>query len=235
MITLVGVGHVFDIERQVRALIRRQRPSAVGVELDKARYEALTDPKGRRSAPLPYLLLALTQKRIARQYERSVGSEMLAAVNEACYTGAQVIFIDVDAAMMFRKLWEEMPFKEKVLLLMSGLTGLIVSRKKVESELKKFEENEAGYLELLAKEFPTLKKVLIDDRNLVMAKRIALAEQRFGNVMAVIGDGHVEGVQKILAREDISVIRLRELREMKVEDETSEERGNCEVNISFYV
>ncbi|MCE5296558.1 MAG: TraB/GumN family protein [Euryarchaeota archaeon] len=234
MITLVGVGHVFDIEGQVRSLIRRTGPAAVGVELDKARYEALMNPGGNNSVPLAYKLLAITQRRIARQYEQSVGSEMLAAVNEACALGSEVLFIDVDAAKMFRKLWAEMPFREKVLMMFSGLTGLIISKKKVESELKKFEENEQGYLELLAKEFPTVKKVLIDDRNEVMAKRIVMAEQKYGSVLAVIGDGHVEGIQLILDRPDVSVVRLKELREMKVDDFSAGE-GNCEVKVSYFV
>jgi pheromone shutdown protein TraB len=235
MITLVGVGHVFDIEGQVRSIIKRTGPAAVGVELDKARYDALMNPGEEREAPLAYRLLAFTQRRIAKQYDQSVGSEMLAAVNEAGVLGSEVLFIDVDASMMFRKLWTQMPFKEKVLMLFSGVTGMVISKKKVESEMKKFEENEKGYLELLGKEFPTVKKVLIDDRNEVMARRIEIAEQKYGNVLAVIGDGHIEGVQHLLNRPDISVIRLKELREMNPDEECSAGKGNCDVSISFVI
>jgi len=235
MITLVGVGHVFDIEKQVRSLIRNASPGAVCVELDKARYDALIHPEGTRSAPLAYKLLAFTQKRIAKQYDQSVGSEMIAAVSEAGDVHAQVVFIDVDASAMFKTLWAQMPFKEKVLMLFSGLTGLVISKKRVETEMKKFEENEAGYLELLGKEYPTVKKVLIDDRNAIMAKRITLAEQKYGNVLAVVGDGHIEGISALLDRPDVSVVRLRELREMKVGEDGAVGKGNSEASISFYV
>ena len=41
MIILLGVGHVFDIADQVKGLIERERPDAVCVELDRARYQIL--------------------------------------------------------------------------------------------------------------------------------------------------------------------------------------------------
>lgn len=235
MITLVGVGHVFDIEKQVRYLIRRSGPAAVGVELDPARYESLSNPKGAGSVPLPYKLLAMTQMRIAKEYNQKVGQEMLAAVNEAKRLGAAVLFIDVDAAIMFASLWKRMPIKEKVMMMVSGFIGLIVSKKRVESELQRFEENEDRYLELLAQEFPTMKQVLIDDRNTVMAGRIIKAEEKYGSVLAVVGDGHVEGIQRILNRGDISVVRLKELRGMEMTEECLADAKNCDVTIHFTV
>jgi pheromone shutdown protein TraB len=61
-----------------------------------------------------------------------------------------------------------------------------------------------------------------------------VAEQKYGSVLAVIGDGHVEGIQFILNRPDVTVVRLKELREMKVDDFSAGE-GNCEVKVSYYV
>lgn len=235
MITLVGVGHVFDIEKQVRYIIRHSMPTAVGVELDAARYEALKNPQGERDAPLAYQLLAMTQMRIARQFNQQVGQEMLAAVDEGQRVRASILFIDVEAGEMFQRLWSRMPFKEKVMMLVSGFTGLIVSKKRVESEMKKFEENEEEYLELLSQEFPTVKQVLIDDRNVVMANRIAQAERQFGNVLAVVGDGHVEGIHRLLSRDDISIVRLKELRTMTIPEECATEGSNCDVTVRFTV
>ncbi|OPY33693.1 MAG: TraB family protein [Methanomassiliicoccales archaeon PtaU1.Bin124] len=234
MITLVGVGHVFDIEKQVRYLIRHSSPAAVGVELDAARYEALKNPQGEREAPLAYRLLAMTQMRIAKQFNQEVGREMLAAVDEGQKVQARVLFIDVEASDMFNKLWRRMPFKEKIMMLLSGFTGLIISKKRVETELQRFEENEEQYLQLLGQEFPTVKQVLIDDRNVVMANRILQAEQKFGSVLAVVGDGHVEGIQRILNREDLTVVRLKDLRTMEVPEECISD-GNCEVTIRYNV
>jgi pheromone shutdown protein TraB len=233
MIILVGVGHVFDIERQVRYVIRSASPRAVGVELDQARYQALKNPQGRSSAPLPYQLLAMTQRRMAKEFHSKVGQEMLVAVEEAQVTGAQVLFIDVEASVMFRQLWVKMPLKEKVLMFLSGIVGLVASKKQVESELKRFEDNEEEYLDLMATEFPTMKKVLIDDRNEVMAQRISKAEGQYGTILAVIGDGHVEGISRILARPDMKIVRLKDLRSMTVPEECLTNGNNCDVTIHY--
>jgi pheromone shutdown protein TraB len=235
MITLVGVGHVFDIERQVRYVIRSTAPGAVAVELDPARYQALKEPQKRGSAPLPYQLLALTQRRMAKEFNGKVGQEMLVAVEEGQSVGAKVLFIDVEASQMFRRLWVSMPIKEKVLMFLSGLTGLVASKKQVEAELERFEENESEYMELMAQEFPTMKKVLIDDRNDVMASRIAKAEGQYGSVLAVVGDGHVDGITKILARPDLRVLRLKDLRAMEVAEGCVTAGNNCDVTIHFTV
>ncbi|HVO77440.1 MAG TPA: hypothetical protein VMS79_01075, partial [Methanomassiliicoccales archaeon] len=52
MITLLGVGHVFNIKQQVRDVIVGQMPGAVGVELDQARYQALINPQEPRGMPI---------------------------------------------------------------------------------------------------------------------------------------------------------------------------------------
>ena len=56
------------------------------------------------------------------------------------------------------------------------------------------------------------------------------------DVVAVIGDGHVDGVRKLIADLPVKVIRLKELRAMQ--DGTRSEgisgnKGNSEVSFSF--
>src|SRR5205807_8568793 len=83
MITLLGVGHVFDIGRSIRAEILARRPRVVALELDPIRYNALLNraPRGRGLSPLA--LLAQFQIRVARQYGAEVGDEMVAAARAA--------------------------------------------------------------------------------------------------------------------------------------------------------
>lgn len=214
MITIVGVGHIFQISKQVKEVIQAAGPRAVCVELDPGRYRALVSGSGETGAGLVYRLLALFQKRIARQYSGEVGQEMVAAVEAAVEGGAAVVFIDDDVAMVFRRIWERMPIGEKMRLMFSALYGFFMNRKRMEEELDRFQENEEAYLFTFEQQFPTLKKVLIDDRNHAMADRIRRAEERYGDVVAVVGDGHVEGIRQLLMERNPEVIRLRELRKM---------------------
>src|SRR5438093_1223551 len=54
MITLLGVGHVFDIGRSIRSEILARRPKVVALELDPIRYDALLSrtPRARGLSPL---------------------------------------------------------------------------------------------------------------------------------------------------------------------------------------
>lgn len=211
MITIIGVGHVFDIKAQVREIILGQMPGAVAVELDPGRYYAMQHPQSPRNLPPTYRILSLFQRRLAKDFGSELGAEMLAGIDTAKEIGADALLIDADAGGLFNNLWKEMPFKERVLLFFSAVTGLFSSRKKVEKEIERFSENEEQYIDQFGGAFPTLKKVLIDDRNQLMAGRIAEAEAKYGNVVAVIGDGHVVGITTLLAPRSLNVIRLKQL------------------------
>lgn len=234
MITLVGVGHVFDIAAQVKQVIRERNPGAVGIELDPERYDALRHPRDRGEVPFPYKLLALMQKRMAHQYGGEVGNEMLAAADEAKEINASLLLIDADVGNVFNRLWLEMSFRERVLLLVSSLGGLFMSRKRIDSEMENFQENEATYLEQMGEEFPTIKRVLIDERNQTMGGRIIAAEAQYGNVVAVVGDGHIDGIVALINRPDVEVIRLKALRELPLREPPGGS-GNAEAHIQFTV
>lgn len=212
MIVIVGVGHVFDISSQVKKIIIEERPDAVCVELDADRYYALMHPNQGSNAQLAYKMLSAFQRRLAKQYGGEVGSEMITAIQTAQENGADVLFIDANAGNLFQGLWKQMPLKEKMLLGISAFTSLFLSKKRVEKELDEFQKNEEMYMDSMGEQFPTLKKMLIDDRNDIMASRIDAAASRYPNVLAVIGDGHVEGIVRLLDRDDLKVYRLREIR-----------------------
>lgn len=234
MITLVGVGHVFDIAAQVKQVIRERHPGAVGIELDPERYDALRHPRERGDVPFPYKLLALMQKRMAHQFGGEVGNEMLAAADEAQEINASLLLIDAVAGNVFNRLWLEMSFRERVLLMVSSVGGLFMSRKRIDSEMENFQENEATYLEQMGQEFPTIKRVLIDERNQTMSQRIIEAEAQYGSMVAVVGDGHIDGIVALINRPDIEVIRLKELRELPIKDAPGGS-GTSEAHIQFTV
>ena len=213
MITLVGVGHVFDIKDSVREIIIDRKPNVVCVELDRTRYQALrAERKGARgTVPVGYRLLSHFQNRIAKKYGGKPGDEMLAAIDTAIDLKIDVAFIDVEAAVVFNEIWNRMSFKEKVKLLSAGFFGMFVGKKRVEKELKHFDENRDEYLSKFGDEFPVVKKILVDDRDRNMARAILELNKKYPGVIAVIGDGHVDGVNKLLESLSPDVIRLKDI------------------------
>lgn len=211
MITLIGVGHVFAISDQVTQLIRSKGPDVVCIELDRARYQSLRSGSRSGRVPLQYSLMAMFQKKMADRFGAEVGAEMLAAAEAAREINAKIALVDVDASAMLTVLWKKMTMRERIKLLAGALIGLVSSKETVEREMEAYQNNDEGYLKSVEEQFPVLKKVLIDDRNRIMAERISEVAETHTNVVAVVGDGHVPGIATALARQDLEVVRLKQL------------------------
>ena len=54
--------------------------------------------------------------------------------------------------------------------------------------------------------------MLIDDRNIFMADKLRLLEDKYGTVLALVGDGHVPGMSEILKDRELKLIRIDEVR-----------------------
>jgi pheromone shutdown protein TraB len=211
MLTLLGVGHVFDLERSIRDAIQRRAPKVVALELDPARFAYLMNRQPRPTRISVFAMLAQFQSRIAEQYGVQVGDEMVAAARAAREMGCELALIDQDSRITLARAWQAMPFAERVRLIVFAVSGLFVRRKRVEAELDRFYQDEHGYLEQFAKELPTVKRVLIDERDVHMADALRQLHAAKGEVVAVVGDGHVDGLGKLLQDVPLDVVRLREL------------------------
>lgn len=228
MITLIGTGHVFDLSTALLAIFDTIEPDIVCVELDQQRYQAMilrqTEPetyeKARQNLPFIYRLLAQFQEDMAKQYGVHAGDEMLTAINYAQSRQLPVAFIDSDAQKLFTNMWRTMPMTEKFKLMLSGFAGFFVSRKRVEQELEKYEDNYNTYLEEIGKRYPTIKRVLIDERNELMVGRLTELHAQYQRIVACIGDGHVPGISQMLQGKQIPVdiIRLHDLKDQPPKD-----------------
>lgn len=106
----------------------------------------------------------------------------------------------------------------------------------MEEEIERFQDNEDEYIRLVGEQFPTFVKVLIDDRNEIMAARIRKASERYRNIVVVIGDGHVEGIRRLLSDLEVRAIRLNDLQDSDRFDDLKGDlaaRNNAEVTFQF--
>lgn len=218
VITLIGTGHVFDLRQRLQRELMARSPDVVCLELDPGRLAALLARRrgGQAEAPLAYRLLAQFQERMAADRGVAPGDEMLAAFEAARDARVPVELIDLDARVAFGRLWASMGLVEKARFLGSALVSLVLPRRYVEKELERLQGDYAAMMEQLAKDYPAVKRVLIDERNAHMAARLAqVREGGRERIVAVVGDGHVEGLQKLLQERGLSaeleVVRLREL------------------------
>jgi pheromone shutdown-related protein TraB len=228
MITLIGTGHVFDLSAALLNIFEEKEPEIIGVELDPQRYQAImlrnTDPAAYHSAkknlPIVYKMLAQFQESMAEEYGVNAGDEMLTAIHYAQSHQLPVAFIDTNAQQLFTRMWNTMPFSEKFKLLFSGFAGFFVSKKRVEQELKNYQQNFDSYIEEIGKKFPTIKRTLIDERNEFMVLKLVALHEKHQKIIACVGDGHVPGISALLQEKQIpfETIRLQELQKPQIKE-----------------
>ncbi|MGF3553823.1 MAG: TraB/GumN family protein [Thermoplasmatota archaeon] len=231
MIILIGTGHVFNLSQQLLEIFNKEKPEIICVELDKQRYDALilkqTDSqkykKQEKNIPILYKLLSKFQESMAKQYGVTAGSEMITAINYAQTNQIPVAFIDLNAQNMFTHMLKKMSLKEKFSLVLSGIGGIFVGKKRVEEELKNFEKKFDLYIEEIGKKYPTIKKILIDERNNYMTEELLKANMQYKKIIAVVGDGHIPGLSILLSEKkiDFKTIRLSQIKDKKTLNQDS--------------
>lgn len=212
MITLLGVGHVFDLRAAVGDAIRIRRPRVVALELDAARYHLLMSGAPRARGWSTVGLLARFEDRIAEKYGVRVGDEMVSAARAAREVGAEVALIDDDSREVLLRVLRAMSVAERIRLFGSIVRSLFIGKQRVEQEMERYHADEAGVLEEFASAMPTAKRILLDERDEHMAQRLRAMHATEGDIVAVVGDGHVAGILRHLTGEAHEVVRLKELR-----------------------
>lgn len=219
MITIVGTGHVFRLSEQILFMVKHIWPDCVLVELDRARYMALTEPPKEGSEaeedsskiPWIYRSTAKYQKRMADENGSSVGSELVTAVNAGRLLGAEIGFIDTDASNVVKEMWEEMSFGERFRYTLSTLKDRIVGRRGADDAVKEFSENRDKMMADMRRRYPTLVRKLIDERDVHMAEQIRGYAGTYKNIFVVCGDAHVDGICGLLSDQRIVKIRLGDI------------------------
>ena len=223
MITIVGTGHVFRLQEQILFLVKHIWPDCVLVELDYTRYQMLTAPKkegpeaekeaeeASKKDPWIYRNTAKYQKRMAQEHKSDVGSELITAVNAGRLLGAEIGFIDTNAANVVGEMWQEMSFREKFRYTLSTYKDRVVGKKGTDQVIKDFSENEDKMMADMRRKYPTLVRKLIDERNVHMAEQIRKYNETYHNIFVVCGDAHVEGISSLLSDLEIFKIRLGDI------------------------
>lgn len=219
---LVGTAHVSpESVAEVQAAIEEFRPDVVAVELDALRLEALEDKRRWENTPfhkilrsdklwlfLTQVLLSSYQRRLGEEYGSEPGMEMLAAVHAARAQGKEVLLADRDVGVTMRRAYRLMTLREKLRLsweLLKGLVGgddgeaeAIPIQDLLQEDVITRMMNELGQMA------PSIKRVVVDERDTYLAARLAapLAEGR--RVLGVVGAGHLPGIRDRLVRAEPS-------------------------------
>ena len=224
---IVGTAHVSKKSvEEVKEVIEKEKPDAVAVELCPRRYHALVHGQreevsiaeviksGNVFMLIFQLILAYFQRKVGEETGVKPGGEMLAAIEKAREVGADVILIDRDIGITFKRFWQKLSFFEKIRLIVHLIRSSFSGE-----DIEVDEILEEDVLDVLVKEFrkisPNAAKVLIDERDVYMAANLLNALSRYNKIVAVVGAGHRRGIENALLKLKDNPVDLRELEEVK--------------------
>ena len=224
-ITLIGTAHVSpESVEEVKNEIAANPPECVAVELDEKRYDSMTNPdkykdldiikvlkRGEALLVLANLILGSFQKRMGNNVGVKPGDELRAAIDTAVEKNVPFELVDRPIKATLNRAWAKNSFWGKCKLLAALISSAFskeeVSADEIES-LKKESEMDS-MMHDLSEFLPTVKEVLIDERDRYLAAHIWECKNASGSsaqtVTAVLGAGHLLGVQKHL--EEIAAAR----------------------------
>lgn len=214
-IVLIGTAHISQESTDlVRRVIADEKPDTVCVELDQGRLQSLSEPDRWKSLDLKdvirrkqmstlvvNLVLSSYQKRMGDQTGVKPGSELKAAVDEANAHNIPVVLADREIKVTLRRAWACTPWYRKFKLLAGLFESIFDNTEVSEEQLREIRQQDtlSSLMTDFGKAFPELRSVLIDERDQYLADKIRNAPG--AKVVAVVGAGHLQGIQAILEGE----------------------------------
>ena len=225
---LIGTAHISSASVElVRQQIEEWKPDLVAIELCESRKASLLEPdaldnedllkilnEGRSHMILLQSALAAEQRRMGIVSGEKPGAELLAAIEAADEAEVPVELIDRDVVITLRRAWSKMRFREKFRVLDALLWQDDDEEDTSVEELLEDSDLLSNLMEEAREVAPAAGSVLIDERDAFLAGRLQQIRGK-GRVLAIVGAGHLSGVQHQLGEPAMEVAsRLTELNEV---------------------
>ena len=213
-VILVGTAHISrkGVEL-VGETISSERPDVVCVELCENRYHSIFNKQkwenskithiireGKSWLFLSNIILSSFERKLGKNVNVSPGEEMVAAIKTANRFKIPFELIDRDVQVTLKRTWKLLSLKEKFKLFGGIVAGIFETDDIDEEFIEKLKGSDmlSEVINEVSREAPTIKKVLIDERDKYMANRILSLDAK--KIVAVVGAGHIKGIKAILMR-----------------------------------
>lgn len=227
-IYLVKTAHVSKNSiNDVKECIGEVKPDAICIELDEDRYKKISDPEKWSDTDivkvikekkvgflLVNLILASFQRRMAINMDSNSGAEMLEGIKQAKELNVPLVLADRPIKTTFSRIWNSLGLYEKSKLLVSIIGSIFDDEEISEEDLQALKEADAldAALNEVGKEFPNVKKILVDERDAYLSSKIKNADGK--KIVAITGAAHAGGIERNLDK-DIDINELNVVKKKK--------------------
>jgi len=214
-IYLLGTSHIsVESINQVKEFIESNKPEIVAIELDKKRLYSLLHKRKLKLSDVKslgikgfiiHLIAAYIEKKLGKLVGTSPGDEMKTAINLVKEHKLSLALIDQDIEITLKKLAKAITWREKLRFAKEIIKGLITRKPQIEPfDLRKVPPKKTikKMISLIRTNYPGVYKVLIEERNEVMAKNLYNLITKYPDkkIFAIVGAGHEEDILKIIRR-----------------------------------
>ena len=223
-IFIIGTAHVSEQSiNEVTNLIRKEKPELVCVELDQQRLNSIIKKEewsnidiekvlrsGNGFLFLSNIILASMQKKMSIGI--NPGDELIGAIKVSDEEKIPYSLIDRNVNITMKRIWNNSSFIEKLKIVWLLFSSLFEKKSETfEIEQIKTKSNIQDMVDNLSKSLPTIKRILIDERDQFMAQSIYKTEHK--KIVVVIGLAHKKGIVNHLEsiyknQEEINVKQL---------------------------
>jgi len=224
-ITLIGTSHIAKQSiNEITEAINNHKPDIIAVELDVQRAAALLQKKKNKVGLRQILSIGVkgfifvklgqfVQEKLGKKVGVMPGSDMKTAIEIAGKNKIEIAFIDQPISITLKRFSKNLTWKERWRFFIDLFKGLFFGKKAMkelgisEFDLTKVPEREIikKMMGQLKKRYPSVYRVFVSERNKYMVRQlISLVRKNPGKkILAVVGAGHKEGMEKLLLKVDI--------------------------------
>jgi len=218
-LVFLGTSHIAKQSLgEVKKHIEEEKPSIIALELDRKRLQALMSKAQRkielgsiRSIGLKGFLFSLfgawAERKLGKLVGIAPGSEMKEAVKIARREKIEIVLIDQDIEVTLQRLSKAITWKEKFNFLADLFKALFIRKNEIEFDLTTVPDKKIirKLTSSLKERYPNFYKVLIEERNAVIAHNIRkLMMSNSKKILVILGAGHVDEVLELVKEPEIS-------------------------------
>ena len=220
-LVFLGTSHIARQSlKEVEEHIEREKPDMLALELDRKRYAALMSKTPKKISIgnigkigfkgfLFSLFGAWAERKLGKLVGVAPGSEMRKAIKIARKNGIKVALIDQDIEVTLRRLSREITWKEKMNFLADIAKAFFTRKRELEFDLATVPDRKIikKLVDSLKERYPNFYKVLIHERNVVIAKNIRslVLSQPDKKILVILGAGHVDEVAELVKKPELKI------------------------------
>ena len=219
-LTIIGTSHISRKSvNQVKLAINDDNPEIIAIELDRNRLHSLLSKQKNKfsikailkigiKGYMFSLLGAWAEKKLGKLTGVSPGEEMITAAKLAKKHKIPLALIDQNIEITLKEFSKALTWKEKWNFLMDLIKSAFGKKEKIEFDLNSVPEEKIinNLMNKVKKRYPSIYKVLIKDRNKVLAINLFNLMKKEKKIIAVMGAGHCKEVISLI--KDMEVFSL---------------------------